>query len=296
MIITAPALQALRTGFNKRFEDGKAKAKPKAAILATQVPSSTKTETFGFLGDMPAFRKWLGDKRVKSLGEKSYVLINDPYEVSIGIHKHKLQDDNLGMYQSMFEGWGMEAAMWPERLLFAALAAGISTACFDNQNFFDTSHPNFDELGTTYANTNNANQVQPWYLVDLSKSLKPLIMQEREKPHFWMCTNPEDSHVAKTGEFLCTGEARGAAGYTMPYLAYRSTATLNEANYVAARDAMSAYVDETGDPRGIAPTHLVHGVSNRSAAENLIKKMNLAGGESNIHWNAVELLFAERLP
>lgn len=296
MQITIAALEAFRTGFNKRFTAGQGKAKPKASVLATPVSSSTKTETYGFLGDLPAFREWVGDKRIKSLDEKAYVLLNRPYEVSVGIHKHKIADDNLGMYGSMFEGWGQEAEMWPDRLLFDALARGISSPCFDNQNFFDTLHPNFDEAGTTYSNTNNANQVNPWYLVDASKPLKPLVFQEREKPHFWMCTDPTDTHVAKTGEFLCTGEARGAAGYTMPYLAYRSTATLNEANFVAARDAMAAYVDSAGDPRGIVPTHLVHGVSNRAAAENLIKKMNLAGGESNIHWNAVELLFAERLP
>src|SRR3546814_19870807 len=92
--------------------------------MATPVTATTKIETYGFLGEMPAFRKWVGDKRVKSLEEKAYQLINDPYEATVGIHKHQIQDDNLGIYPSMFEGWGMEAEMWPDRLLFAALSAG----------------------------------------------------------------------------------------------------------------------------------------------------------------------------
>lgn len=296
MIITAPALQALRTSFNGKFKDGKAKAKPKLNVLATPVTSTTSIETYGFLGDMPAFRKWVGDKRIKSLAERAYQLINDDYEASVGIKRKQIQDDNLGLYPSMFEGWGMEAELWPDRLLAAALAAGISLPCFDNQNFFDPSHPNFDEAGTTYSNTNNVGTVQPWYLVDLSKPLKPLIMQKREEPHFWMTTNPEDSVVAQTGMFGAWAEARGAAGYTMPYLAYRSTATPSAAAFVAARDAMAAYVDEVGDPRGIVPTAWVYGVSNRAAVEDVIKKANLAGGESNVHWNEVDLLFAERLP
>lgn len=296
MIITQAALQALRTSFNAKFKEGKSKAKPKLAALATPVSSSTAIETYGWLGEMPAFRKWVGDKRIKSIAERAYALVNDDYEASVGIKRKQIQDDNLGLYPSMFEGWGMEAVLWPDRLITAALAAGISMPCFDNQNFFDTSHPTYNEAGDTYSNTNNVGTVQPWYLVDLSKPLKPLIFQEREAPHFWMTTNPEDSVVAETGKFGAWAEARGAAGYTMPFLAYRSTATLNAANYVAARDAMAAYVDEVGDPRGIVATDCVFGVSNRAAADDLFGKQNLAGGESNVHYNAVNRIFAERLP
>lgn len=296
MLITAAALEALRTSFNKKFKDGRTKAAPKAGVMATPVSSTTKTETYGFLGEMPAFKKWVGDKQVKSLSERAYTLVNDPYEASVGIHKHQLSDDNLGIYPPLIEGWGQEAALWPDRLLFQALAQGHLLPGFDNQNFFDTVHPNFDEAGSTYSNMSAAGASQPWYLLDLSKPLKPLIFQTREEPHFWMTTNPNDSYVAETGKYGCWAEARGAAGYTMPFLAYRSTQPLNADNYVAARDAMAAYVDEVGDPRGILATHCVFGVSNRSAAENLFKKQNLTGGESNIHWNAVDLLFAERLP
>lgn len=295
MKVTNAALEALRTGFNKKFQDGQTKAKAKASIMATPVSSSTKTETYGFLGALPTFRKWVGDKRFQSIAERAYKLVNDPYEATWGIHKHEIEDDNLGLYPSMFEGWGQEAELWPDRLLFQALAQGHLNPCFDNQNFFDASHPNFDDAGTTYSNVNNAGTVAPWYLLDLSKPLKPLIWQKREEPHFWMITDIKDSKVAETGQFGCYAEARGAAGYTMPFLAYKSTATLNADNYVAARDAMAAFVDEVGDPRGIVATHCVYGVSNRAAADNLFGKQNLPGGESNIHWNAVDRLFAERL-
>ena len=296
MLITSPALEALRTGYNKLFGNGQKKAEPKLRIIATPVSSSTKTETYGFLGAMPIFRKWVGDKRIKSVEERAYQLVNEPYEATAGIHKHQLQDDNLGIYPPMIEGWGMEASLWPDRVLTLALAAGNAVPCFDNQNFFDTTHPNFDEASSTYSNNNTAGQVQPWFLLDLSKPLKPLIWQEREAPNFNMITDPQDSVVRSTGIFGMYAEARGAAGYTLPFLAYRSTATLNAVNYVAARDAMAAYVDEVGDPRGVVPTHIVFGVSNRAAADDLFGKQNLAGGESNVHYNAVQRLFAERLP
>lgn len=295
-VVTQALLEALRTSYNALFKAGNAKGTPVGKRLATSVLSSTKIETFGFLGDLPQFRKWVGEKRIKALEEKAYQLVNDPYEATGGIHKHQIADDNLGIYPAMFEGWGLEAAMWPDRLLFAALAQGHLRACFDNQNFFDSDHPTYHDDGSTYSNIDTTGAVNPWYLLDCSKPLKPLIWQEREAPHFRMITDPDDSEVAKTGIFGAYAEARGAAGYTMPFLGFRSTATLNAANFVAARDAMAAFTDDNGDPRGVRPTDLVHGVSNRSAAEDLIKKANLVGGESNVHYNEVNLVFADRLP
>lgn len=295
-VVTQALMEALRTSFDTRFKNGRMKAKPVGAFMATAIPSSTKIATYGFLGDLPIFRKWAGEKRIKTLEEKVYQLINDPYEVTVGIHKHQVADDNLGLYGSIFEGWGMEAELWPDRLLFDALSQGHLRPCFDNQNFFDAAHPTYHDDGGTYSNINTAGTVQPWYLLDCSKSLNPLIFQEREKPQFRMITDPEDSHVATTGEFIAYGEARGSAGYTLPFLAYRSTATLNAANYVAARDLMAGWTDDVGDPRGVRSTHCVYGVSNRAAADDLFGKQNLAGGESNVHWNAVERIFADRLP
>jgi len=295
-IVTVALLEALRTGFNDAFKKGQLKAKPVGSEISMTVPSSTKIETYGWLGAMPTFRKWVGAKRIKSLEERAYQLMNDPYEATTGIHKHQIADDNLGIYGPMFEGWGMEAELWPDRMRWDALANGNVRPCFDNQNFFDASHPSFQDDGTTYSNINTVGTVQPWYLLDLSKPLKPLLFQDREKPHFWMITNPEDSKVADTGEFGCYGEARGAMGYTMWNLAYRSTATLNAANYVIARDLMASWKDEAGDPMGIRPTHAVTGVSNRAAARDLFLKQNLVGGESNVYFNELTIIEADRLP
>jgi phage major head subunit gpT-like protein len=295
-VVTQALLDALRVDFDARFKDGRTKSKPVGALMSTTVSSSTKITTYGFLGELPTFRKWVGEKRIKSVEEKAYQLVNDPYEATVAIHKHQIEDDNLGLYPAMFEGWGMEAELWPDRLRFDALAQGHLRPCFDNQYFFDSDHPNYDDAGTTYSNINTAGTVQPWYLLDCSKPIKPLIFQEREKPHFWWVNDLKDSHVARTGEFTAFAEARGACGYTMPFLAYRSTATLNAANYVAARDIMAAYKDDVGDPRGIRPTHIVYGVSNRAAAEALFLKQLSGGGDSNEHYKAVELVYADRLP
>lgn len=294
MIVSQPNLEALRTGFNTAFKSGLKAAASKYALLATTVSSSTKVETYGFLGDFPKFRKWVGEKRIRSMKEQAYQLVNDSFENTVGIHKNQIKDDNLGLYGPMAEGWGKTAGKLADQLVFDALKNGHQRLCYDGQNFFDAEHPVGDSA-ETWSNINTAGAVQPWFLLDCSQGLKPILYQERQAPTFDMVTDPTDSHVFKTGEFLMGGEARGAAGYTYPHLAYRSTATLNEAGYKAAREAMTTLKDDNGEPLGIKPTHLVVGSSNAAAARQLIKAQTLANGAANIWFNDVEVVEVEWL-
>lgn len=293
MLITTANLEALRVGFSAAFKSGVAKVAPKYQLLTTTVPATTLIQTYGFLGEFPIFREWLGEKRVRSLDEKSYSLKTRDYESTLGIHKNKIRDDNLGLYGPIVSGWGEEAGALADRLAFAALAEGHQLPCYDGQNFFDDEHPVGDGV---ISNMSGNGAVQPWYLVDCSKPLKPLLHQERQKPEFAMVTDPQDSHVFKTGEYLMGGEARSAVGYTYWQLGHRCTGTLNEANYKAACEAAAGITSDEGEPLGVRFTHVVVGRSNKAAARELFKKMNLAGGESNIWFQDVEIVEVERLP
>lgn len=294
MIITQTSLQALRTGFSTQFNNGLAAAAPVSDPLVTTVSSATKVETYGFLGDLPIFRKWLGEKRIRSLAEKAYALTNEDFEATLGIHKNKIADDNLGLYGPIVSGWGKDAGQLKDRLAFDALRDGHVRACYDGQNFFDTDHP-VDFEGAPTTNMSGAGAVEPWFLVDLSKPLKPILFQNRQAPTFDMVTDPKDSHVFKTGEYLMGGEARGAAGYTLWQLAHRSTAALDAASYVAAYNAMAALKNDEGEPLEIRPTHIVVGHSNRAAAKTLFDAQALAGGASNIYFKDVAIIDAPRL-
>lgn len=291
--ITNALLESLRTGLKTNFKAGIGKVDPSWKKFATKVNSSTKLETYGFLGDFPRFRKWVGAKVIKRMSEKAYQLINDDYEVTRGIPKNQIKDDNLGLWSIQIEGWGEEAAALPDRLCYDALANGHARECYDGQNFFDTEHPMADGVA---SNISAAGASQPWYLLVTSKSLKPIVLQEREAPHFHMVTSMEDSRVFETGEFLAGGEARYSAGYTYWHLAYRSTQPLNAVNYTAAFDAILSYTDDEGEPLQLMADTMVVGRSNRQLAKELFEKANLAGGESNVNYKDVEVLFSQRLP
>jgi phage major head subunit gpT-like protein len=295
-IVTQALLEALRTTFSTAFTKGQTEAKIIGEFMSTPIPSTTSINTYGFLGDLPIFRKWVGEKRLKELVEKVYQLLNEDYEATLPVRKKQIEDEQLGLYPALFEGWGREGKQWLDRLRFQALAEGHLRPCFDGQNFFDTDHPTYRDGGGIWSNSDETGAGQAWFLLDCSQPLKPLIAQERKAPFFWWIADLMDSECAKTGVFTAYGEARGAVGYTLPFLAYRSTAVLNEANYIAARDAMKAFVDDNGEPRSIRPTHLVAGISNHQKAKDTFKP-NKAGGESNtLASDAITIVEADRLP
>lgn len=136
---TARAVATLR-GLTAKFDMGMESAAPIYPQVCTTVPSSGSDEKYGFLGAMPGIREWLGDRQFQSLRGADYTLANKKWESSLQIEKDDIDDDRLGMYGPVLEQLGQEAAMHPDELLFTAIPAGESTACFDGQYFFDTDH------------------------------------------------------------------------------------------------------------------------------------------------------------
>lgn len=62
-----------------------------------------------------------------------------------------------------------------------------------------------------------------WYLLGEFGGLKPIILLQRRAPTTVEVTDPGDSHVVKTGEFLFGAEADAVAGYGLPQMAWAST-------------------------------------------------------------------------
>lgn len=292
-VITAGLLEALRTGFKTDFQRGIEKAPSKYKAITTVVNSSTGLETYGWLGEFPIMREWLGERRIKQLEERAYQLRNRKFEASLGIGRTDIEDDNLGLYPNLIEGWGMEGEALKDRLVFEGLAKGHVSPCFDNQNFFDTDHPVKDGVA---ANIDTTDASEPWYLVDCGKSLKPILYQNREEATFDMIVDPKSEYVFTHDAYLAGGRARGAAGYTMWQLARRETRELTAASYEAAKLAMQSLRDNEGEPLAVRPTHIVVGVSNTARARNLFNAQLINGGNSNTLFGDVEIIEAERLP
>jgi len=64
-----------------------------------------------------------------------------------------------------------------------------------------------------------------WYLLDVTKPLKPFILQMREAIHPVSMTNPSSQIVFDEGKYKYGAEARYNVGYGLPHIAYGSDGT-----------------------------------------------------------------------
>ncbi|MCH8500156.1 MAG: Mu-like prophage major head subunit gpT family protein [Marinobacter sp.] len=297
MIITPTLLTTLMTSFKKEFQAGQTMVSPQWDKVATRVPSSSKSNTYGWLGQFPTFREWIGSRVIKDMAAHGYQITNKLFESTVGVERTDIEDDNIGIYAPLFQEMGRAAAIHPDELIWALLAAGGSTLCYDGQNFFDDEHPVYPNVDGTGTPTLVANQSIPaespgpaWYLLDVSRAIKPLIYQERIPANFQAMTKEEDEAVFTDDQYRYGVRARSNVGFGFWQMAYKSQQPLTKENYAAARTAMMQLKADGGRPLGIRPTMLVVPAGLESAALEVIKAERDASGATNVYQNSAELL------
>ena len=262
-IVNSSVLNAIRTGFRKNFEDGKVKGEPMYNAVATVVPSTTKSNTYGWLGQWPGFREWIGDRDLNSIKEHSYAIVNKDYESTVAVDRNDIEDDSLGVYAPMMEEMGYASSVFPDELVFPLLKAGFATTCYDGQYYFDTDHPVNAEVDGSGADTSFSNVIvdgtytgDAWYLMDTSRSLKPIILQERKGMQFVAMDNPNDESVFMRKEFRYGVDCRCNVGFGFWQMAVGGK---KELSYQTAWDAiklMRTFKADGGRPLGLGKNKL----------------------------------------
>jgi phage major head subunit gpT-like protein len=141
MLLTKATLQGLQTSFSNIHGKGWAMATPRLIEMATRVPSSTRTQTYGWMARLMKMRKWEGPRLIQNLNTHAYTLENEPYELTVAVDKYDIKDDMLGIYNPLFEELGRQSKLWPDTVLKTALQAGTTNLGFDGVAFFATTHP-----------------------------------------------------------------------------------------------------------------------------------------------------------
>lgn len=292
MIITATSLIALQQGFNAAFLQGFGAVQPSWNQVAMYVPSTARTENYGWMKELPGMREWVGQRVINNLESQGAQLTNKNYEHTIGVDRNDIEDDSLGIYNPMFSMQGEVVARQPDELVWSLLPAGFATKGFDGQYFFDVDHIGYTAGGveTSWSNTGGG-AGSPWFLMDLSRSfMKPLIFQERKKPEFVALNRSTDQNVFMDRRYVFGVDARRVSGFGFHQLAYGSKQTLDAAAFNAARLVLETQRRPDGSPLPVMATHLVVGPTNRAAAEAFLMKEFLASGESNTNYKAVNLI------
>jgi len=289
MIINQANLTGIYKSFNTIFNQAFDAAPSQWPLVAMEAPSTGRSVDYKWLGDFPMMREWVGDRVIKDLGAFKYEIVNKDYESTVEVDRNDIDDDQIGVYTPMIQGLAQAAKVHPDTLVFALLKAGFATPCFDNQYFFDTDHP---VNGASVSNFGGGSGT-PWYLLDLSRPIKPIILQIRKRPQFVAMDRPEDENAFMRKKFRYGVDDRKNVGYALWQLAYASKGALDAANYAAARAAMMSFKRDDGDgntPLGIMPTHLVVPPTLESTGRAVVEAQFDATGASNVWYNTAKLV------
>ena len=300
-MITPALLQSLFTGFKKNFEDAKSEAPAQYTKIATVIKSTTKSNTYGWLGKFPNLRKWVGDRVIESMKAHGYQIVNEDFEATVGVDRNDIEDDELGIYAPMFAEMGRSAGIHPDELCFGLLGAGFTTPCYDSQYFFDTDHPVYPKADGTGTPVMTANVVvdagyqgEPWFLLDTSRALKPVIFQDRKSPQLIAMTKIDDEAVFTRKEFRYGVDCRDAAGFGFWQLAFANKRALTPDNLWDAYSKMREFQADGGRKLGVKATMLVVPPSLEKLATQMLER-ELSNSSSNELKGKLELVVADYL-
>ncbi|MAA97784.1 MAG: hypothetical protein CMN87_08400 [Stappia sp.] len=293
MIINQQSLDDLFRGFSKAYQNGFAEVTPQWKRIATMIPSSTRENSYAWLGQFPKLREWIGSRTYETMKTRRYTVLNRKFEGTIEVEADDISDDNIGIYSPLFTEMGRAAAAHPDELIFEKLAQAFADECYDGQAFFDTDHPVIDPVTRKEVSVSNmqAGANVPWYLFDTSRALKPLIYQKRRDYRFVRKDDPKSSdRVFDQDKFAYGVDGRAAAGFGFWQMAFASKEELTKETLRAARNAMKELKSDEGRPLGIKPTILLVGNSNSDRARDLLLAERDANGATNTDRNLLEIV------
>ena len=291
MLVNSANLDALRVGFKSTFQGGLAVAPEDWKRVTTVVPASTKEQKYGWLGKIPSVREWIGPRAVQNLTQSDYAIKEKALELTVGVDRDDIETDNLGIYGPLFTEMGQATGSQWGMMVFSQLMAGFSTNCYDGQFFFDTDHPVLNAAGDVVgvANTDGGAGT-PWFLMDVSRAIRPIILQKRKDFEFVAKDRVTDDNVFMNREFVYGADARANTGYGFWQMAWGSRQALNAANYAAARASLMNMKGDGWRPLGILPGLLVVPPSLESAGRRLLNSELGTGGETNEWKGTAELM------
>jgi len=149
LIVTPGSIAGLTTAFNTIYNNALRAVEPEFSKIAMTVPSTTEFSTYAWMGQLPAMREWLGDRQTQNISLFDYIIKNKLYELTIGVPRTKIEDDQYGVFNIQFAMMGRSVTMHPDQLVFPLLEAGFTAKGYDGLPFFSLIHP---IKGTTVSN------------------------------------------------------------------------------------------------------------------------------------------------
>ena len=115
MIVNASTVSLAFKGFKTVFTDAWLETPANADKIVMTVPSASRDETYGWLGQFPSMREWVGPRHVKNLVANGFVIANRKFESTLEISRDDIADDKPLAVQADVPGYGTDGAPSPGR-------------------------------------------------------------------------------------------------------------------------------------------------------------------------------------
>lgn len=295
MRVDAQTMGLLLTGWRSLFKKGWDGATPIYDKVVMKTVSGGPAEAYGWMSELPNIREWIGERIIHTLAEDGFKIENRRFESTVRVKRVKIEDDKAGIYNPMFTELGRKAAEFPDELLAELIETAFTAPCYDGQNFFDTDHPSGPADNPVSVSNYQAGAGPGWYLLDLSREVRPFIFQERIPFELQKFNASDSEHVFLHDEYLYGLRGRMNAGFGLWQMAYASKAALTIENYEAARAALTSLRGDNGRKLGIKPTHLLVPSELEGDGRRVLKNALINAGESNPWVDSAELLVSQWL-
>lgn len=143
MLVTKQAIANLQTTFSMLYRSAWDETPIWSGAIATTIPSSTKTNTYGWMQRILQMREWLGPRLFQNLNTHSFVVENRDWELTVKVPRNDFEDDNLGVWSPLMSEMGRQGRKLPDVLVQQVLQVGDAATAlgFDGVSFFSTLHP-----------------------------------------------------------------------------------------------------------------------------------------------------------
>lgn len=132
--VTGMYYEALQADTGVKWLDG----------VSNYFTSDQPTETYPWLGMVPAMREWVGARQGKRLSVNGVQITNVHYESTLEFDIPDMRRDKTPQIRARIGEFAQRGQTHFASLISTLIANGASTVCYDGHYFFDTTHQEGD--------------------------------------------------------------------------------------------------------------------------------------------------------
>jgi phage major head subunit gpT-like protein len=108
--------------------------------VAMKFDSDQESETYKWLGMVPAMREWIGGRHAKGFRDNGFTIWNKKFEATLEVLVDDMRRDKTGQTYVRIRELAERAKTHWQKLVIELIVNGASSLCYDGQYFFDTDH------------------------------------------------------------------------------------------------------------------------------------------------------------